>query len=254
MNGRLNTLANRYRSHPAAKPIVVSISAVSVVTLSAILAVLFDFHRDGAMLIGWTTLFATLVAIPTGCMRYRDECHILAQNNRLRELAARDPLTGLLNRRAFHEAALDLRQSAARDDTPAALIAFDIDWFKQVNDTYGHEAGDLVLRTVAHTVSDALPGTDDLLARWGGEEFLIYLPEVNPDQATQFAEFLRGTIRTLSFGEAAPGLCVSVSLGVMPLQPTSNLDDALRQVDRAVYDAKRSGRDKTIAIPEPLAA
>ncbi|MGH8040469.1 MAG: diguanylate cyclase [Rudaea sp.] len=162
----------------------------------------------------------------------------------LAEAAMTDSLTGLLNRRAMVEM---LEQAAAqlRPGEPGlSVIVADIDHFKNVNDRFGHDAGDRVLAAVATRLRE-LAGDPQHVARWGGEEFLILLPGVRLATACERAEQLRHAVTTLRIG--ADKLHVSLSLGVAELLAGGPLDECLRRCDQALYKAKDLGRNAVVA-------
>lgn len=158
----------------------------------------------------------------------------------MRQLATTDPLTGLANRRAFTEVVTGILARSKRSGAPLALILADLDHFKRINDTFGHDTGDRVLREVAQ-VMKTLCRQGDLSARWGGEEFVILLPDTPASGAVHFAERLRQQIATL---EIAPGQPITLSQGVTLHQTTDRLDDLLKRADAALYRAKEQGRDR----------
>ena len=156
-------------------------------------------------------------------------------------LAHTDPLTGLANRRVFEDALAREVARSGRAGEPVSLVLFDIDHFKAVNDSLGHQQGDHVLRTVAQALAVACRDSD-LLARYGGEEFAVLLPACAPREAYQVAQRLRAAVAAVE-GPVA----VTVSAGVAAL-PThaSTADELLRKADDALYSAKRTGRDRTV--------
>jgi diguanylate cyclase (GGDEF)-like protein len=163
------------------------------------------------------------------------------EGERLQALAERDVLIGLYNRRAG-ERFLSTLLAHARDD--AALILFDIDHFKRINDNFGHPAGDAVLIEVGKRCAAQL-GRDDILARWGGEEFLVVLPSVPSDQIQAIAERLRAAIHATPID---PVGMVSASFGVTSVQPQDTLGEVLQRVDDALYRAKSAGRNCVVAL------
>lgn len=167
--------------------------------------------------------------------------------------ASKDPLTGLNNRRQLM---LDLRhetERVKRYGTPLSLILLDIDYFKKYNDTYGHPAGDEILRQVANLLAPNLR-TFDKIARYGGEEFVIILPQTELKGAAAVAEKLRRLVEKHPFPgeETQPQGKLTISLGVADFSGrTDSVDDFLLQADRAMYRAKSSGRN-CVAIAEPM--
>ena len=162
-------------------------------------------------------------------------------------LATRDALTGLVNRRVFDEALVRAVGHAERTDTPLSLVVLDLDRFKAVNDSFGHQVGDEVLRAAGRALTRDTR-TEDLAARYGGEEFVVLLPETDGDTAIAIADRLRTGIR-----DEVHGLVVTVSAGVATMP--SDAPDGVALVaaaDRALYDAKRSGRDRAVRAGDPI--
>ena len=164
----------------------------------------------------------------------------LRRADAMRQLATTDPLTGLANRRAFTEDVTGVLARSKRSGAPVTLILADLDHFKRINDTFGHDTGDRVLREVAQAMK-TLCRQGDLSARWGGEEFVILLPDTPASGAVHFAERLRKQIATI---DAAPGQPVTLSQGLALHQAADCLDDLLRRADAALYRAKEQGRDR----------
>ncbi|MCD1266188.1 PleD family two-component system response regulator [Shinella sp. AETb1-6] len=177
-------------------------------------------------------------------------------NDRLRasvrqtiELAVTDGLTGLHNRRYLDNHLKLLIDRAAARGRALAVCITDIDRFKLVNDTYGHDAGDVVLREFASRVRSAVRGAD-LACRYGGEEFVLVMPDTTPDMAAGVAERLRAIVESEPF--RIPGtdvaLSVTASLGIAAMLPGGDTPDALlKRADNALYEAKRSGRNRVVA-------
>jgi diguanylate cyclase (GGDEF)-like protein/PAS domain S-box-containing protein len=151
----------------------------------------------------------------------------------VQDLARHDALTGLPNRRVLQELLPKEMARARRNERPLCLAIVDIDHFKAYNDTHGHLAGDEVLRACAREWDSALRG-EDTLVRFGGEEFLVLLPETEPDQAAEIVERLR---QTTPMGQ-------SCSAGLALWDCTESIDDLLRRADEALYLAKASGRNQ----------
>lgn len=170
-----------------------------------------------------------------------------AANERLAQLALTDALTGLLNRRALFDL---LRREVEREKRyghAMALIVFDIDHFKQVNDRHGHAAGDFVLQRVASIAGDVIRHSD-AMARYGGEEFVVVAPETDDAQAVHLAERIRTALRSTDIPLNHHVIRVTASFGVASLHPDdATAEDILRRADRALYRAKASGRDCVVA-------
>ena len=171
------------------------------------------------------------------------------KNQLLEKLAQTDPLTELHNRRhmmATLEAEFD---RSSRVGSPFALLMIDLDNFKQVNDTYGHQLGDKVLQSTAWEIQAALRQYDTA-ARFGGEEFALLLPETSLKGANLVAERLRRNIHNIEFTGPLSKLRISVSIGVavMPHEKIATISDLIRLADDALYAAKRSGRNRVESV------
>jgi diguanylate cyclase (GGDEF)-like protein len=171
-------------------------------------------------------------------------------------LAHLDPLTGLANRRAFREqATLKLAESQSIH-RPCAVVSLDLDHFKRINDAYGHGAGDAVLRRVSEIIKATLRPNTDIAARMGGEEFSVILPETDLEAAVAFAEKLRRRIEQTMVIVNAFEIVATISAGIATNRVTTNLDELLERADRALYAAKRAGRNKVVTeldLPEETA-
>jgi diguanylate cyclase (GGDEF)-like protein len=154
-----------------------------------------------------------------------------------------DEHTRLPNRRAFFTHAEESLARARRGGEPLSLLALDIDHFKRINDTHGHEVGDRVLQRVAHGARSALRAAD-VVGRTGGEEFLALLPRTGPADAAEVAERLRRAVERLAVADLAAGLAVTVSVGVASLASGESIEDLVRRADAALYRAKQSGRNR----------
>ncbi len=162
----------------------------------------------------------------------------------LRQIASVDSLTGAVSRRTFKEDAKKYASLARRHRSALSVVAFDIDHFKKVNDTYGHAAGDQVLAGVARAAAKELRQSD-ILGRMGGEEFAVLLPHTDQSHAEEVAEKLRHLFRGLRFPNSHPPIQVNASFGVATLDTSSDdIDSLLQKADEALYDAKRTGRNR----------
>ena len=167
--------------------------------------------------------------------------------------ASTDALTGLLNRRAM-EALLDSESSRSlRYRRQLSVVLIDIDHFKHVNDTWGHNVGDEVLRHVAQTCLRGLR-TSDALGRWGGEEFLALLPETTLQEAHQLAERLRVTIEQTPSYQAGQTIWVTISAGLTSFAPGQRWQETYALADTALYRAKNEGRNRCLATAPPETA
>ncbi|HVO19980.1 MAG TPA: GGDEF domain-containing protein [Anaeromyxobacter sp.] len=166
----------------------------------------------------------------------------------LADLARRDSLTGLANRRAFEEALRREVARARRSGLSLGLVVMDIDNFKQVNDTHGHAAGDLVLAEVAARAQRALR-VEDLLARVGGEELAALLPAATLAAAAEVAERIRRAVSDPAIPAGGAAVSVTVSLGCAVLGAEERAEAFWARADARLYDAKRGGRDRVAHVP-----
>ncbi|HHJ34193.1 MAG TPA: GGDEF domain-containing protein [Gammaproteobacteria bacterium] len=163
------------------------------------------------------------------------------------QLARIDMLTSLNNRRAFNEVSFPLWHTAIRHEHETCIILLDLDEFKVINDTYGHATGDEVLKEISG-VLNTMTREGDVLARWGGEEFIIMLPQTSLYHATQIAERIRVTISDLHIKTKLHELKITVSLGVAQKHSDIHeLDDLIKLADKGLYQAKQSGRNTVCA-------
>lgn len=185
-------------------------------------------------------------------LRLRDQRRELRHaNSRLDDLAHIDDLTGLANRRRLDERLLAEHDRCRRDQRPMSVLLIDIDHFKRVNDTFGHTAGDEVLRAVAERIDGCLRA-GDTSGRWGGEEFLIVLPGTPAEEAAGIAERIRAAVCGSAFTVGAGGdlLDVTVSIGCYG-DTTSHPDVLVNVADRALYAAKGAGRNRVVMRERP---
>ena len=163
-------------------------------------------------------------------------------------LSTIDALTQVFNRRYFQETLTRELSRARRYDRPLALLLFDIDFFKRVNDTYGHRAGDLVLRRIAELVQQRARKVD-VVARYGGEEFAVILPEVDTSGGRQFAEKIRRMVEEEPFAFEGQTIQCTISAGVAELTASmANAEELVGRADARLYRAKETGRNRTIAV------
>ncbi|MBM2835017.1 MAG: hypothetical protein HW406_2178 [Candidatus Brocadiaceae bacterium] len=161
-------------------------------------------------------------------------------NKTLEKQAITDTLTEVYNRQKFHEMLLQETKESRRYNTPLSLIMLDIDHFKLINDTYGHQAGDAVLKETARLISENIRDAD-LLARYGGEEFMILASHTERESAFTLAEKIREKVRTTKFNGMHYVTC---SFGVTQFHGIDTIDTCLKRVDDALYKAKNNGRDR----------
>ena len=164
-------------------------------------------------------------------------------NTRLNALASTDYLTGIANRRHFYDIALRELARVAGGGGKASLIMFDLDHFKQINDRFGHGAGDSVINCVVNAVQETVRPMD-LFGRFGGEEFLILLPDTSRAIALEVAERVRKKVEDMRCEHDGRGIYVTVSVGVTEWNGNADLETLIRRADHALYQAKASGRNR----------
>jgi diguanylate cyclase (GGDEF)-like protein len=174
-------------------------------------------------------------------------------NSRLRESNRRDALTGVYNRRHFREVFEQLLHHASETRQPLGVLLIDLDHFKRINDTHGHLAGDECLRVLARTLEDTLRGEQAVIARFGGEEFVIVLPSASPSHVLEVAERLRRRISEdrIRYGGREIAMTASIGAFAVPLDFAANPDAALHQADDALYAAKNAGRNRVHSATVP---
>ena len=160
----------------------------------------------------------------------------------LTQLAITDSLTRIMNRRGITVSLLDAMAQAERYGTPLSIAMGDVDHFKRVNDTYGHEAGDKVLAQIAASLSDALR-MPDKVGRYGGEEFLVILPHTMLAQARKIAERMRGEVQKTEIDLGTAKVKATISIGVTQFRKGEDLEQLLSRADSALYQAKSGGRN-----------
>ncbi|SCA56815.1 putative Diguanylate cyclase with PAS/PAC sensor [Candidatus Terasakiella magnetica] len=182
----------------------------------------------------------------------QDVTELIMKERELVRLSMTDPLTGAYNRRYFMQESVKVLEHANENDHPLSLIIFDLDWFKNINDTYGHEAGDDVLKMIVSlwhensrhlNISDER-NNDSHLARIGGEEFAVTLPETDVTSAMGFAERIRKQLEETLIKSGEHSIKVTGSFGVTTYQKGDTLDDMFSRADKALYQSKENGRNQ----------
>jgi diguanylate cyclase (GGDEF)-like protein len=176
---------------------------------------------------------------------YKSGIKLKEAYRRIEELAELDELTGSLNRRCIMRVLEEQIAGAQRTNAPCSIALIDLDWFKRINDAFGHPTGDEALRTFAITVFANIR-TIDRFGRYGGEEFLLVFPDTDDKSAARILERLRVMIADLDWSAFSPDMRVTISAGVATLRADENADAILARADRALYDAKTQGRDRII--------
>lgn len=224
-----------------ADPATANIPIIFITALSA------PADEARALEVGGADFISKPVNLAVLRARVRTQIAMKRQGDMLRFLSRTDPLTGLANRRAFDEVLHSEWRRGLRSGRPVSLILADIDHFKHYNDCYGHQAGDECLRQVGRTLRDAVGRPQDLVARFGGEEFVILLPEIDLDGAEVVAARILGALTDAAIvhGGSDTAPIITASLGVSSTLPTT-FDSAVLvgTADSLMYDAKLAGRNR----------
>jgi diguanylate cyclase (GGDEF)-like protein len=204
--------------------------------------------------LAWVALAALAIAglliILLGSRLLSSRERLSRLNGELDLLARVDPLTGLRNRRDIEEGLLAALSASRRHESSLAVLLMDVDHFKHVNDTQGHQAGDAVLTATARTIKSMLR-TEDIIGRWGGEEFLAVLPDTDADGALAIAERLRAQVAKPGSGSSDPRAAITVTIGAA-VWTSGGMDDLISRADHALYAGKAAGRDNVqLATAEP---
>ncbi|MBP7349088.1 MAG: GGDEF domain-containing protein, partial [Butyrivibrio sp.] len=174
------------------------------------------------------------------------EKKLIDYNEKIRRLAAIDPLTGLLNRRGIIEKLIQIAPEGKRWDTEYINIAIgDIDFFKQVNDTYGHEAGDAVLQKLGEILQEYM-SKSGLIARWGGEEFLFVFYGINGDESMHKLEELRKMIAAMQIEHENQIIRITITLGLQEHMAGDSVEHTIIEADKKLYIGKQTGRNRVV--------
>lgn len=218
-------------------------------------------HYRREIMSGVTTTTAILAAILLGVFAFsfiivkKSTDQLAEAQQRLRSQAATDPLTGLFNRGAIlHRAEAELsrmtRKGEGYQGNSLGLIMLDIDYFKKINDTYGHHTGDEVLRELSRRITHSIR-KHDIFGRYGGEEFLAVIPDASMEMIEQLAEKLRRELRETPFSTEEGSISVTASFGIALAGASGpGFEEALKLADQGLYAAKNSGRDRIGCVPE----
>ncbi len=177
-----------------------------------------------------------------------DVSEFLKQVDKESSLAAHDPLTGVLNRRHSEQTIKELLSSKEFGDTPYCFIVFDIDFFKQINDNFGHQTGDVILKEITHLFTQSIRPAD-VFGRFGGDEFILLLHQVNQDQAVSILNRIQKSIKTHQFrSDDGEVVQPTISIGAITATTAAELpyDDLFYLADEALYQAKEKGRDQIV--------
>jgi diguanylate cyclase (GGDEF)-like protein len=227
-------------------------SLATVCVLAIVLALFYlpDLPVDAAeypavFKLRFVSAFTALAIMSTiyEYVRNQSETKERALTARLEAASRTDELTGVANRRAVHDLLEKEYAGYARNGTMFSVIMLDLDYFKSINDNFGHAAGDYALATVAARLAATLRAQDSV-ARWGGEEFLLLLPQTELHEAARVAEKIRRVVSGITLNETAESPSLSASLGVACVGQARDLEVLLSQADKALYAAKDNGRNR----------
>jgi len=217
--------------------VTLSALAISEIVISVV------GHGDRAIAALSSSLCSLALTPPLGALVLRLVFELEAARVRLGELATRDDLTGVANRRHFMAQVAREWDLARRHQSGGTLMLIDVDAFKQVNDTHGHLCGDELLRQIAASIGRSLR-TADVLARFGGEEFIVFLPHTDAYGALDVAERIRARVEKTEIDWRGTRVTVTVSIGIAPVRAElPSLDWMIHEADTALYAAKAAGRN-----------
>lgn len=187
--------------------------------------------------------------------RLKNDTHKREQlEEELLQISLTDALTGIANRRVFDELMEKEWRRCMRSGSPLSLALIDIDYFKLFNDNYGHQAGDDCLKNVANSLATSVRRASDFLARYGGDEFIIIMPETDINGARYVGENIRKTIEALKISHQYSKISqfVTISVGVSSVVPNKNIStkDLIKKTDEALYKAKKLGCNQTCIVDE----
>ena len=250
----LKLTRNGAKSAAKATIAIVAIVFVAELVVMQVLPV-FGHEHDGSFLFMLldATLLALAIAPPIYWLvlnpihkEYQKRLMAEGEAEEMSRVAITDPLTHIMNRRGITVGLLDAMAQAERYRTPLTIAMADIDHFKEINDTYGHEAGDRVLKDVASLLSDALR-MPDKVGRYGGEEFLMVLPHTGLVPGRKIVDRIRASVSKWSFDLGTKKVRLTISIGVTQFKPGEDLEQLMAHADKALYDAKKGGRNIVVA-------
>ena len=188
-----------------------------------------------------TFIFSAFFAVEVNSMQLRME----SEHERLEDEASYDPLTHFLNRRSMDERLNHTHRNAIINDVPYSLLMADIDFFKKVNDTYGHDCGDFVLQNISRIITTQIRSKDSA-CRWGGEEFLILVND-GPDIAVEVANRIRAAIENYEFNYEGKTIHVTITLGVSGYYSSAKVKTLIEIADKRLYKGKENGRNQVVS-------
>jgi diguanylate cyclase (GGDEF)-like protein len=232
---------------PLAFTALVTIGSVIFSLLATTIAMRVAGHDDLLLAYGLASLLPAIAVPLTVYPLVRTNRRLWAVQAELERLALTDVLTGLPNRRAFFDRAESIFAQASAIGSPIAAMMVDLDRFKAINDTHGHNTGDAILAAVATAIRDVVAGcgaTDWIVARLGGEEFAVVVMGLQPSAVARLAERIGDEARCIEYRHGGETISATVSIGVALRRKGADVDAVLKAADDAVYAAKRAGRDR----------
>ena len=180
------------------------------------------------------------------CIKFTQAEHkIYVYNRQLKKMASMDPLTNLMNRRGMSEVLPDLQKEYMMGINGLSIAIGDIDFFKKINDNYGHDCGDYILKSVSEIFAKYMEGKGEV-CRWGGEEFLFAFTHPNPDNVFVLLNDLRHNIKHTHFNFNGTDIRLTMTFGLEEYSPSHDLDSTIKAADQKLYLGKESGRDKVV--------
>jgi diguanylate cyclase (GGDEF)-like protein len=225
---------------------VIHLAFCALCTLLNAIAGFYELNYVDFDNVVFNRVIATIVLYSVSFLLYRNSL----SESVLKRLATTDPLTGALNRRHFMELMSREQRRAERYNAVFSVLMIDIDHFKRVNDTHGHQIGDQAIQAMSGACVKALRPTD-LLARYGGEEFIITLTHTDQVGAAKVAERLREAVTEIALPTEQGVLKFTISIGVSTFFKRSLLEEVIGRADQALYQAKTSGRNRVCLAPAP---
>ncbi|MCD4796042.1 MAG: sensor domain-containing diguanylate cyclase [Candidatus Cloacimonetes bacterium] len=198
-------------------------------------------------IISWKENMAILTSMRDVSMRVEAEKELKKTYEKLETLSRIDPLTNLLNRRAMVEAIENEIIRFERSKEPFVLIICDIDDYKKINDTYGHDAGDFILVSIADLMRSSIR-KQDVISRWGGDEFLLLLPQTDANGGKHLAENLREKIASTTFKFSGNDILLTMTFGISEFREELGFGKCMKQADNALYKGKKDGKNKVIVL------
>ena len=209
----------------------------------------FDTNRENILYI-YNTLCSFIIIIYVSSIYIFTNEHnkreAKAQNEKLQKLATIDPLTQLFNRRAMMDFIKKIESNSRRTNSVYSMCLGDIDDFKHVNDTYGHEVGDKVLRAVSDVIAGNVP-SEGYVCRWGGEEILFVVPNTDTESCEKIAKSICQKIHEYTFKENSRSFNISMTFGVYSVTPNENYDEGISKVDKLLYKGKNQGKNCVVS-------